>query len=72
MLGEWWTGRGWCEVWLVGPGARLHGGSAVARILDSVLRAIRGHSWDFRRVWEAVGEVVGCLGPGLRDTGHVT
>lgn len=56
----------------MGTGARLHGGSAVVRILDSVLKAIGGHSWDFRRVWEAVGEVVGCLGPGLRDTGHVT
>lgn len=54
------------------PGARLHGGSAVVRILDSVLRAIRDHSWDFGRVWEAVREVVGCLRPGLRDPGHVT
>lgn len=48
----------------MGPGARLHGGSAVARILDSVLRAIRGHSWDFRRVWEAVGKLLGVLALG--------
>lgn len=41
-----------------GAGARSHGGSAAVRVLDSVLRVIRSHSWDFRRVWEAVGKVL--------------
>lgn len=48
----------------MGPGARLHGGSTVVRILDSVLRAIRDHSWDFGRSGEAVREIVGVFALG--------